>query len=1486
MQKLRVIICGFAILLANADAKQAAHGDLGLLVAELRAVPEIIDATNRKPPIGMVKVWNTTDTFHIQVLPDTDQWLIKAVDIYVGYQKLTTPFVLIEPPYPGSSTCYSEPVAEHHFEISLKDDLGITWGRPDEEFRTQTVAVWVLLTSSDGAACSQMACALNPCPELTMEEQLISTVDLCGYQFAYECMHPSTGHFIDSPVSGLTFKTPTHWGRTGDGGSFNYFSGETVELAIGDVAIGKALASKKVSPLNILESADTDDQRVVNMARLLQSLDADAEPQKGIRLTTEVEESLVAAMVSMSIDTIDFANDEEIDELIDLTMEEASGKGVSLAKVSPEDAKGNLDRSLDSIMFRKNVSKTAELASAKSKMNDMGVWFPALKANGDSASYTDANGEEQPGIGYFDENGDLIRVAYEAKPLVVVYCDAVEETGMHDVFAAVSRDDGNTWKRKNVSRMADRSSFLLENGEEAFGHCKKPVFQVKENKILIAWTSKFSRGGKPRYAITVCPDIDGDGIPDPCTNYTGSADSEGKLDYPYDDPYYEEDIWGVSGPQLSVTYDDYPEVGEVPYSAVWTVRGMVLTQSDINNPPFDELKEDGITNKYVVGDIVWFKPERLTSARRDANQVFLGAAEGAGFGLTWQEDPEGLQPGEAKGPGPGWGGATTSHKTDIWYSFLTMYDFAQVDTNFVSGGDPEHDNEDFAGRVKALVPMSLPVRISDNETVNTENMMIATNAVGLPVLDEYGQFIPVNNTNSTSEVGLGAHRYGYLLEGLWNWNTNNVYSEGDEIDWEPGEGGALYAFTNQQEALKRVVITADGRALDGNTGASRPNIFLQTYTKKDGTKSAWAIMAYEETKGVGSGPDDETGASGDGSGEGSQDGSGYDPYDMAPDEGKNAIYHSFEFQNPDLVSAGMILNLPETDTNGVALFVVEPEYAGSVLNEESGEYDPIPSPIAGQQIIDWKGDPVLAYENARRPRFILQSKTSAFGGFKNDGVNYKEPNNSGTVLMVLYKEGEDGAGRQSDIIARRCVVKNLDGTIRSGNPWDPKNFLPHSTNDTRAAVQNVSTMRPGTTWINPERDDNAKGDGVKVCDWDQPEECRWWKSGVNPYEDARAHRGAIRGDFLFMGYSYTPNWAASRNAHDKYDFYIRRSFNGGETWTTDPETTNEVVHIDYFINPDGVSGSDTDEDGNDISEATKHYTVTNSYAGGGVYEPARNVSLLKNNKSSVIEPRIVAVPGTYKVDEVWTGIAEDKQNPNVCYLAFGTSVNLKDVDKAPEDLFLTFTDDKGTTLFEDEWSVSTNSSGNHAGETVTGWIRLAKGDPEQGEVQLRMTPDGSRVYACWLEESEDEGSDVMFRRIMPMTFPSNVSTNVSPEVTFEQMYEVWADASFGTNDVNCGEFDDFDGDGQCNVEEFIVGHNPTHANAKFCVKGARHEADGFVVEWTAVEGRKYDIYWAEDLGGMFEPVASDLHFPQGSYTDSVHSAEGCGFYYIDVQLAE
>ena len=135
----------------------------------------------------------------------------------------------------------------------------------------------------------------------------------------------------------------------------------------------------------------------------------------------------------------------------------------------------------------------------------------------------------------------------------------------------------------------------MANGEEYCGQVRKPVFQVKGNKILVAWTSKFCKGGKPAYAISTCDDPDDRRdrrrrprdrrVPGHCTGQDGDGTLRCEPDYPYDDPYYVDDIWGVGGPQRSVDYteQDFPEVGEVPYSCVWTARGTIVTQGMINS---------------------------------------------------------------------------------------------------------------------------------------------------------------------------------------------------------------------------------------------------------------------------------------------------------------------------------------------------------------------------------------------------------------------------------------------------------------------------------------------------------------------------------------------------------------------------------------------------------------------------------------------------------------------------------------------------------------------------------------------------------------------------------------------------------------------------------------------------------------------------------------------------------------------------------------
>ena len=101
------------------------------------------------------------------------------------------------------------------------------------------------------------------------------------------------------------------------------------------------------------------------------------------------------------------------------------------------------------------------------------------------------------------------------------------------------------------------------------------------------------------------------------------------------DAVYLYDFFGVGGSQGSVDYTEqgWPEIGEIPYSCIWTQRGKLLAGDDPSTT-------DVVEADYVL----WAKPERLTSGVRDANLPAVDCAAGAGCMVTWQEDPDGLRP--------------------------------------------------------------------------------------------------------------------------------------------------------------------------------------------------------------------------------------------------------------------------------------------------------------------------------------------------------------------------------------------------------------------------------------------------------------------------------------------------------------------------------------------------------------------------------------------------------------------------------------------------------------------------------------------------------------------------------------------------------------------------------------------------------------------------------------------------------------------------
>jgi hypothetical protein len=92
----------------------------------------------------------------------------------------------------------------------------------------------------------------------------------------------TTGVFADSPVAGIAYQTATQEGVTNADGEFEYVAGETVTFSIGNVELPAVAAGEIVTPLDVFATENFNDRRVVNLARLLQSLDQDRNPDNGL----------------------------------------------------------------------------------------------------------------------------------------------------------------------------------------------------------------------------------------------------------------------------------------------------------------------------------------------------------------------------------------------------------------------------------------------------------------------------------------------------------------------------------------------------------------------------------------------------------------------------------------------------------------------------------------------------------------------------------------------------------------------------------------------------------------------------------------------------------------------------------------------------------------------------------------------------------------------------------------------------------------------------------------------------------------------------------------------------------------------------------------------------------------------------------------------------------------------------------------------------
>ena len=119
------------------------------------------------------------------------------------------------------------------------------------------------------------------------------------------------GRFIDAPVQGLHYESGSLSGSTGDRGEFQYEAGKSIRFFIGDIALGEAVKGKAIiTPLDLVPNGSIDTPAVINIARLLQSLDSIPHDDR-ITIPPVLHADAVRSNEAISASTqhLDFADD-------------------------------------------------------------------------------------------------------------------------------------------------------------------------------------------------------------------------------------------------------------------------------------------------------------------------------------------------------------------------------------------------------------------------------------------------------------------------------------------------------------------------------------------------------------------------------------------------------------------------------------------------------------------------------------------------------------------------------------------------------------------------------------------------------------------------------------------------------------------------------------------------------------------------------------------------------------------------------------------------------------------------------------------------------------------------------------------------------------------------------------------------------------------------------------------------------------------------
>ena len=116
-----------------------------------------------------------------------------------------------------------------------------------------------------------------------------------------------TGTLLDSAVGGVSYTTSSNISSlTNINGQFQYRSGDQVTFSVGETVLGEVKGGELITPVELAGTNNTADRRVINIARLLQSLDQDGNPTNGISVSPATRSMLAQQAFKFDIPVTEF----------------------------------------------------------------------------------------------------------------------------------------------------------------------------------------------------------------------------------------------------------------------------------------------------------------------------------------------------------------------------------------------------------------------------------------------------------------------------------------------------------------------------------------------------------------------------------------------------------------------------------------------------------------------------------------------------------------------------------------------------------------------------------------------------------------------------------------------------------------------------------------------------------------------------------------------------------------------------------------------------------------------------------------------------------------------------------------------------------------------------------------------------------------------------------------------------------------------------